>query len=833
MLNTKVLLILFMISLCLQRISAKNEYSQGGSNVTGIKDSIDYYLLESELLIDSNPKESSLNAFKAYSLSEKFKYPERHAYASRLLGEAKFNIKEYYDAEKHLINALLYYKDTRKRKIIADLNYLLGLTRYSLHKYDDAFNNLEFASQIYHKLNNQPKYASCLQNMGLIYNNKGEFIKAREKMTEALHIFETVDDDKNTAELNQNIGIICFKQNEDSLALYHYSKAINYFKKDHNLNGMGINYSNIGLTLQKKKNYSSAIKQFEKANTYFIKTDYFIGQMWAYNNIGASWAMINNSEEAQTNFLKSLSIASKLKNNEGILSNYKDLSFLYEQTGDYKKSLHYTQLHNALNDSLNLQQSANRINELESLYQLESKEKELAQSEARHNSKQTRHLALFSILFIIIISAIIIVTALAHRRKIEERLARHKKNLQKLVDKRTQELQQEINERKVAEESDKLKSAFLANMSHELRTPMNAIIAFSNFLRQPDLDEEHKAEYLDHISSAGDSLLSLIDDIIDIAKIESQQLKLYIQPTNITRLLNELFKVFSELRIKNNKNHIQFNLKLDKKYSYIINTDTNRLKQVISNLLENAFKYTDDGSIELGFEAVGTSARFWVSDTGRGIPIDKQEAIFDRFYQLKLNNDKRTTTGTGLGLAICKNLIKLLGGTISVESEPRLGSKFIIDIPVDSIKKQVNTSKAQTNKKNALNNPIKYNWNNITILVAEDEDLNYKVLDTCLSRTQANIIRARDGKSAVEIFKNQKIDLVLMDIQMPGMDGYEATQEIKKLNNRTPVIAQTSFAMIGEKERCLQAGCDDFITKPLKIEVLLEKLKAHIMAPLL
>ena len=293
-------------------------------------------------------------------------------------------------------------------------------------------------------------------------------------------------------------------------------------------------------------------------------------------------------------------------------------------------------------------------------------------------------------------------------------------------------------------------------------------------------------------------------------------------------MLNELYKVFSETRVKTNKKQIRFSLKINKDFNYIINTDNQRLKQVLSNLIENAFKYTDRGSIEFGFEASINDVIFYVSDTGIGIPEDKKDIIFDRFYQLNNINDRKTS-GTGLGLAICKNLVSLLGGKIWVESKECKGSTFYIKIPVDSIKKQPTpriTNKGKAGK--MIINTDNYNWNNITILVAEDEDLNYKVLDTFLTRTKAHIIRAKDGAAAIEICRNQKIDVVLMDIQLPGIDGYEATQEIKKLNNRTPVIAQTSFAMAGEKEKCLQAGCDDFVSKPLNINLLMEKIEHYI-----
>jgi signal transduction histidine kinase len=543
--------------------------------------------------------------------------------------------------------------------------------------------------------------------------------------------------------------------------------------------------------------------------------------------MGTALIMQNKQDEAVTYFINSLDIARKIDNDEGILTNYSDLAKYYEKQGQFNTSLRYYKDYTQLKDSLGKVNSDDKISELEKVYQMESQERMQAELISKNKRQKTQLWAISGFLSVLILASLIILSAYYQKRKAEKKLAEHRTDLENLVEKRTIELQKQISERKIAEESDKLKSAFLANMSHELRTPMNAIIAFSNFLREPELTDDRRYEYLDHITSAGDSLLRLIDDIIDIAKIESKQLKIFIQPTNISRLLSELYKFYSELRVKTNKKNIRFNLLTDNEFNYIINTDSQRLKQVLSNLIENAFKYTDKGKIDIGFETTENAVTFFVTDTGIGIPADKHELIFDRFYQLNHLNDRKTS-GTGLGLTICKNLVMLLGGQIWIDSEPGKGSTFSIRIPVESIKKQSNPTFVEDSRSKVPVRKSGYNWNNITILVAEDEDLNYKVLDTCLTRTMAHIIRAKDGASAVEICKNQKVDLVLMDIQMPGMNGFEATQEIKRINNRTPVIAQTSFAMIGEKERCLQAGCDDFITKPLNIDSLLLKIEHYL-----
>jgi signal transduction histidine kinase/CheY-like chemotaxis protein len=436
-------------------------------------------------------------------------------------------------------------------------------------------------------------------------------------------------------------------------------------------------------------------------------------------------------------------------------------------------------------------------------------------------------MAFLFVLIVLSIASIVIYIAYRQKKNAELETYSRKLELENILVQRTQELENQIVERKIAEESDKLKSAFLANMSHELRTPMNAIIAFSNFLRDPDLPPKKHSEYLNHITAAGDSLLHLIDDIIDIAKLEAKQLKITIGPANISRMLRELKKVFQKLKSKNNYD-ADLILSIDCTVDYIINTDILRVKQIISNLIENAFKYTPQGVIEFGVTRIPDGLLFFVRDTGIGISKEKQQRIFDRFQQIdsELN---RKYGGTGLGLAISKNLTELLGGRIWLESEPEKGSTFFVHIPSPDIRTVEITSEASN--ASVLIQENSYNWESKTILVAEDEELNFKVLDSCLSRTKVRVLRAEDGEQAVELCRKEKVDLVLMDIQMPVMDGYIATQIIKKMNKNMPVIAQTSFAMANEKEKCLNAGCDDYITKPLDLEKLLSTINRMIYQP--
>ena len=408
------------------------------------------------------------------------------------------------------------------------------------------------------------------------------------------------------------------------------------------------------------------------------------------------------------------------------------------------------------------------------------------------------------------------------RKIAEAELDKYRNQLELMVAERTKQLEKEIIEREAAEKSDRLKSAFLSNMSHEIRTPMNAIIAFSNFLRNPGITKEQRDEYVNYIQSSGQSLLNLINDIIDISKIEAKQISIEKINCQINPILEELYTLFEETR-KNKGNEgadIRFvkNFKIN---NLIVYTDPYRLKQILSNLLHNALKFTEKGIIEFGYEIKNNMVEFYVKDSGIGIPKEKVDFIFQRFGKLEANG--RNRGGTGLGLAISQNLATMLDGNIRVESVPCVGSTFYLSIPYGG-EQHINFDMLTPD----YTEKEFYKWDNKKILIAEDEDLNYKVIEIALRDTNAQIIRAFNGKEAVEAVKNDNdINLVLMDIQMPEMDGYDAFAKIRQ-NRYIPVIAQTAFALIEEKEKCLRSGFSDYISKPIKIPELMRKIDKFI-----
>jgi len=367
-----------------------------------------------------------------------------------------------------------------------------------------------------------------------------------------------------------------------------------------------------------------------------------------------------------------------------------------------------------------------------------------------------------------------------------------------------------------AEQADRLKTAFLSNMSHEIRTPMNAILGFSELLIQADTTPEEKQDFIQQINFGADTLMQLIADIIDIAKIEAGQIQIHKSYFELSPLLKNLHIVFTKSMIRNEKSELKLIEDNNGNSSSIeLYNDELRLKQIMSNLLSNAIKFTEKGEIRYGIRRISESSlTLYVKDQGIGISRKNQSVIFERFRQVG-DSDSKLYGGTGLGLAISKHLVEKMGGEIFLESEPGKGSEFYFTIPYHN---PVSNQK-EGNEEIDIST---HNWKGKTILVAEDDKSNFLLMKEILRRTNASIIWARDGNETMDIYgKNPDIDLILLDIQMPGKSGYEVVQEIKNHNSIIPVIAQTAYAMSGERETSLKAGCDDYISKPIKISELM------------
>jgi signal transduction histidine kinase/ActR/RegA family two-component response regulator len=793
-------------------------------------------LLDLSEALETDSAQAALKyALAAKDLAESLNNPVYLAFSFVRMGNAFLSLSAFRESKINLEKGLellkqLNSKEPNRNDInmsLAEAYYGLGLADYYLGDFEQSVIAYQDALRKYTALNDRQKVANIYQNMGLVHSDLKNAGLSLEYYFKSLDLNRKLNNKTNIAGLTQNIGLFYYGNQDYPKASAYINESLKTYKELDDKEGIASSFSNLGLIFQSQGEYAKALGYFREAYRTFSGIGYTPGIITTQHNIGTAFSDLGEFNPALLSYQKSLRMADSMEYTDLVLTNYEAISNLYTDFKDFQKALEYQTSYYRIKDSIYSGESRNKIAELEAAYSLEVKEGELANQQIKLKQQKIQKYLLIGGICTAFVFLLFLVIAYRKKSKMEKQLTQHKKNLELLVEQKTEELKTSHTERRYALESDRLKSAFLANMSHELRTPMNAIIAFSNFLKDPQIIPEKRDEYINYITTAGDTLLHLVDDIIDSAKIESKQLTINRVRCNITDLLFELREIFSEIRGKKQRSHLELKIsEASRKDDVYILTDPLRLKQVLSNLLENALKYTTEGFIEFGYVIETTSVTFFVKDTGIGIPKDKFGYIFQRFSQIEYTV-KDSFRGTGLGLSITKNLVELLGGSIWVESEMGTGSTFYFTIPSEKIeseprpfgsdKKKVKYDKAQL-----------FDWSNKNVLVAEDEDLNYKVLESVLTRAKANVWRAKDGLEAVEVCQATTIDLVLMDIQMPRMDGYAATHKIKQFNKNLPIIAQTSYAMTGERENCLAAGCDDYLSKPLNLEELLIKCNRYL-----
>jgi hypothetical protein len=389
-----------------------------------------------------------------------------------------------------------------------------------------------------------------------------------------------------------------------------------------------------------------------------------------------------------------------------------------------------------------------------------------------------------------------------------------------------------IKAKEQAEESDRLKSAFLSNMSHEIRTPMNGILGFADLLREPGLSGEEQQEYINIINKSGARMLNIINDIVDISKIESGLMEVDIREVNINEKI-ETIQIFFKPEVERKGMRIFFQNSLPAKEA-IIKTDREKIHAILTKLVKNAIKFSDKGTIEFGYNlkmngSTGstdtpidpTELEFFVKDTGIGIPKDRQEAIFKRFVQADIT-DKRAFQGAGLGLSITKAYVEMLGGKLWLKSDEGKGSTFYFTIPYN------NEPEEKSNTKNIVSAKTENQIKKLKILIVEDDEISEMLITKTVKIFSKEIFKARTGVEAIDACRiNPDIDLIMMDIKMPETNGYEATRQIRQFNNKVIIIAQTAFVLKGEKEKAIKAGCNDYISKPIDKALLKELVSKH------
>jgi signal transduction histidine kinase len=371
-----------------------------------------------------------------------------------------------------------------------------------------------------------------------------------------------------------------------------------------------------------------------------------------------------------------------------------------------------------------------------------------------------------------------------------------------------------------AEESERLKNSFLTNMSHEIRTPMNGIIGFANLLGSSEVTPEKKDHFIGIINSSANQLLTIISDIIDISKIEAGQLDIEENKFELNPLIINLKEQFDIEKARKGKGHLQLIAETPDPNTLVV-SDEIRIKQVFSNLLNNAIKFTEKGYIKFGYFYKKDDLVYFVEDSGKGIPQEHLGIIFEHFRQ-GADSNTREYGGTGLGLTISKALVEKMGGTISVKSELGKGSVFYFTTRGKPFKNGFSTNMEKESSGSELD------LSHMTILVVEDMDIARLLIHEIFQPTGANLIMTDMGREAIMICKENCPDLVLMDIQLPDINGYEATKEIRKFAPKLPIIAQTAYAMPGDQALATKAGCNGYIPKPYNRSMLLQMIKKYV-----
>jgi signal transduction histidine kinase len=835
-------------------------FSQNQSSIDSILKSTQNIEEQKSLLLDylnnSADKKISTNtavAKKLIELSESTSDYKSQAAGNKILGKIYYKQARYnLSIDKHNKAYELHEKTGDSTSMGKDLGNL-GASYLMLGMYPEAIDHLTNALRIFESLPDCEQFkAKILQNIGVVYWKWGRNDEAINFYKKALKQEQKIKDSTGIAELYQNIGIAYTEKANYSKALDYLNRSKDIFEKKGDLTSLAISLNNIGSIYEDQKDYKKCLQFYKKGLKAFNQLEYNNGIVAGNLNVGSCYLNMGQYDKAEQYFQKSLGLSLKLDLREYISKIYANLAILNQKKNNYEKAYNYQKKYTELNDSIFNKSTLRQFEELKKEYDSIQNSKQLASLKAQQKIQEYKIKKSRTIIYILVAVGGLVVVLLVflfrtYKRKIKinnklrSEVIKHKEtsnelkyikeNLEKTIDQRTRDLkkinkklEEEVDNQKrikedlvkaknKAEESDRLKTNFLANMSHEVRTPLNAIVGFSQLQTSRDVTDEERNEYLRHIKDSTDNLTHLIDDIIDFAKIESGGIKIVKKECDPDKILKELWKKYDAKKVTTGKAFLDVKYKRPNKKHFNLKTDPDRLRQVLDHLLDNALKFTEKGYISFGYVYQDREVQFYVKDTGIGLKDDNQQVIFERFRQVD-DGPTRKYGGTGLGLSISKYIIELLDGSIWVESEIGKGSTFHFKIPFEKV--PAKKEKIDINK---------IDWSDKVILIAEDKEINFEIVKETLSDTNAKIIWARNGAEAVDYVKKEKrIDLILMDIQMPVLDGYQATEKIKDINDNIPVIAQTAYAMPEDSEKCIAVGCCDYIAKPIALEEFINKI---------
>lgn len=652
----------------------------------------------------------------------------------------KYLSRSYPDSALHLaFKAEKLAKKLHKMDQLGENYKFVGNIYFHKDTFLAAQKYYDQALQIFDQTKNQLGKAKIYNNLGALNHSKNNYVDALKYYQKSLTIREKLNDYSGMGKTFNNIGNVHFSQENYDLALYYYDKSLTIREKYNDQMGIAGCYSNMGLVYDMQGNHETAINNFQKAMAIYQQYDDILGIGETYKKIALSYLHMNAFKRSLKYFKQTLQIQKSLGDKMGqattymfmaeaynknlrfhqaltcekqsmqiaqslqVLSLYADvykqMSITYEGLGDYKKALWFHKQFLQSKDSLFRINKTKAFENLEIRFQNKYQQLQIESLKSDNELKSLKlkrykNQRIMLVLIIVIAASIITILALIRRRlqrknqtifdqneeiRVQkEELEKYKQHLELIVQERTAAF---LEAKEHAEESDRLKTAFLANMSHEIRTPLNAIVGFSNLFSMDAIEKKEALKFASIIQSNSSVLINLINDIIDIAKIEAGDFRISSCRVDITKLVNEVYQSFMPLLKGDNSKNIDMILDTEITDSLIISTDDTRMRQVLNNLISNAIKFTDKGFVKVGYRIVDDFVQFYVADTGTGISPDNLEIIFERFKKIEKNQGK-FYRGTGLGLSISKHIVDLMGGKIWVTSKMGKGSTFYFKIPI-------------------------------------------------------------------------------------------------------------------------------------------------------
>lgn len=822
-----ILILLFSLQLCIlkSQTDSLNLLEDKALTSTGI-DKVDLLLNLSEVYLNQHPQKTLDLASNALELSRALNDLSRQARSLILLGDAHRMKGENIKALDFYLQAEKIYNQLSDKTGTANCANNIGRIYRIFGDFASALDYNLTALQIYEELKDEAGIASSLINSGVTYRNLGNKEIALNYYTRALDISTKINDLTSKASALTSIGNIYWYDNENNEALSYYEQALSITgEKDYKGEHAGGILNNIGNVHRKLGDLNKAIGFYTQA----LNISQGIGDQnqiaITYKNIGIAKKELKQYSEAIRYLTESKNLAANIRLLKIQRETLEQLSFTYTLLADYKKALEYYMEYSSLNDSLFNEETSNKISLLNLKHNLieQENQKTIIQKDTVIKDSKERNLRNIMIFLTLLATGITLLFWKRYRLKLKKNEELQKLNieLEKRVEERTKLLRIENEQRRIAQEQAELandtKNRFLATISHEVRTPINAIIGFCDLAMMPDMDNEYQLN-LKRVKDSSEHLLAMIKDVLDYSQIESGKMELKNAPFDLFKLITSVVNAYY---LDASSKNIKLTCTIDEKIPRSIIGDQDALRQVLYNLIGNAIKFTDKGFVEVSVKFIEKESvsekinlRFSVKDTGIGISKLKQKLIFMDFTQLD-NTASRKYGGVGLGLTISKFFVEKMGGKISVQSDKGAGSEFTFNISLsaDLEKSEAKVKKAATKKKK------------LHLLVAEDNPLNCHVISAFLKRLGHTSEIVSNGKYALEILSKKDFDAVLMDIEMPEMDGIQATEAIRQglenvRNPKISIIALTAHALKDYEEKSLKAGMDGYLTKPIDLEKL-------------